>query len=798
MRVKDVVLLFIVLLTSATLWAKDASPAVTTDFSVPACRKGEYGTLTVHIAIPDTFHLYSMTKIKNGPKPLKIIVGNQLKPSGKWFAAVPQKGFDKNFNKEVFFYEKEVTYRRVFSCTQGGTVPIKVSGQICDEHNCLLFKKEAPVNITLAQGSPRAPHSVPPALQGAPVTETLTNATGSLGQNGIIGLIILAFLAGLGALLTPCVFPMIPITVSFFSKFQKESMKRAFLMASMYAGSIIVTFTLIGVAVSAIFGAVGMQALSSSPFFNLFLTILLIVFAFNLFGFFEIQVPTSVIASTSKKEMELNKDDSPLFKQLLGVFLMAVTFTLISFTCTVGFIGIVIAEAARGNWFFPAIGMLSFSVAFSIPFFFLALFPSWADKLKGKGGDWMVAVKVSLGFLEIVGAFKFLSNVDLIWRWGLITRPFVLTLWTALFGTTGYYLLRGFELPHSDSNVKKVGPIRMIFAVFFFAFAIYSSTAIRSTESMGGWLDGWLPPAIYPGTASEIDTETSGKSSHLSWIVDDIPKGVQEGKAKKKPLFIDFTGYTCTNCRYMESSVFPDRRVKPLLEKMVRVSAYTDADNEVNERQRQWQIDRFETAALPFYAIIDADSDEVLATFPSMTNNIDEFATFLQNGLQAYRERHSKQTAQTNVPAGQSKPVYQTFPSLLPQTQPPEFEHHWTLLNLWASWCAPCKEELKTIFPNIMKQAPDTLQFVTVAFDGDETEAAQAFVKQLHIRNSFFLKGPESVDEAEFPKEFGIDGSLPMTYLLSPEGKIVWMKKGEVTQKELQTALSKLPTDSHK
>jgi thiol:disulfide interchange protein len=261
------------------------------------------------------------------------------------------------------------------------------------------------------------------------------------------------------------------------------------------------------------------------------------------------------------------------------------------------------------------------------------VFPSWAEKLKGKGGDWMVAVKVVLGFLELAGAFKFLSNVDLIWQWSLVTRPFVLTCWVAVFSTAGLYLLRVFNLPLSDPEARQVGPIRMLFASALFALAAYSGSGIRDTRSMGGWLDGWLPPAIYPGQEADLATESAG---HLNWIVNDIPRGMAQAKKENKPLFIDFTGYTCTNCRYMEGSVFPKPSVRERLEKMVLVSAYTDCEQAACEKQRALQVSRFNTAALPFYAIIDPRDDRVLATHPDMSKSLTAYVAFLDSGLAAF------------------------------------------------------------------------------------------------------------------------------------------------------------------
>ena len=510
-----------------------------------------------------------------------------------------------------------MTHQRAFKVTAGEPgehlVNMVLKGQICNPKQCISIKEKLAPKLVIEAGEARADRTAAPTLAGEafpadrppPVLEGAEAAAHGAGDDGeppmgegIGSFLVIAFLAGLGALVTPCVFPMIPITVSFFSKFAKVSIQRSVTMASIYAGSIVGTFTLLGIVISLIFGAVGMQALSASAGFNIFLFLLLVVFAFNLFGLFEIQVPSWLISRSAQREQELSSDDGSLGRQAMGVFFMAITFTLVSFTCTVGFIGVVLAEAAKGNWFYPAVGMLAFSLAFSLPFFFLAVFPSWADKLKGKGGDWMVAVKVILGFIELAGAFKFLSNVDLVWQWELITRPFVLACWVGIFGAAGLYLLRVFNLPHSDES-RTVGPIRMTFAIIMVSLAVFSSTGIRDTKSMGGWIDGWLPPPVYPGQEHTAGGE-GGESEHLAWIVDDIPGALTKAQGENKPVFIDFTGYTCTNCRYMEMSMFPRKEIRSKLEQMVLVTAYTDCEQQVCEDQRDMQVERYDTAALPF------------------------------------------------------------------------------------------------------------------------------------------------------------------------------------------------------
>jgi thiol:disulfide interchange protein DsbD len=806
--------------------ADDPEVDVEAAFEPAAVRSGEATVLTVRAGIPEGYHLYSMTLVPEGPKRLMIKPPKDapLEPLGEWHAPKPAVEFDKEFKKNVEYYADKVAFQRAFKLTgepAGGAVEIGFKGQICNPKQCIIISEKRNVALALAPGDARPDRTSAPKLEGEEFPPDRPAPTG--GENmfmgsdpptdeGFLVFLLIAFAAGVGALFTPCVFPMIPITVSFFSKYSKVSLRRSLTMALIYALSIMITFTLVGVIVSAVFGAVGMQWLAASGGFNIFMTALLVFFAFNLFGLFEIRVPSGLIGRASQKEAELTSDDGSLPRQAVGVFIMGFVFTLVSFTCTVGFIGFVIAQAAEGEWFYPTVGMLAFSFAFALPFFFLAVFPSWADKLKGKGGDWMVAVKATLGFLELAGAIKFLSNVDLVWEWGFLTRPLALTLWVGIFLTAGLFLLRVFNLPHSDTTTKHVGPIRMFFAILVLALAGYSFTGIRDTKSMGGWLDGWLPPAVYPGQEAAA---ASGEGEHLPWIVDDIEKGMAKAREANKPLFVDFTGYTCTNCRYMEGSVFPRPEVRSRLEKMILVTAYTDGSDEVHDKQREYQVERFKTAALPFYAILNPHDDTVLAVHPDMTKDVPAYVAFLDSGLEKFEQvkpkdaqatesdtdgaqqgeadagaEHGGDTAEEEkIPtdiATEGAPVDFEFPELKGNAKIKLSSHRgkWVFVNFWASWCVPCRKELKNDFPPALASAPH-ITLLTVAFDGEDTEdAAIEFANDVKLWDHIVLQGGEDIEEAGLDEKFEVTSSLPLSYLIHPKGHISWMRKGSV-HKEL-------------
>jgi thiol:disulfide interchange protein len=458
------------------------------------------------------------------------------------------------------------------------------------------------------------------------------DAAKDLRSRGLFGFAWFAIIQGLLALLTPCVFPMIPITVSFFTKRDQKSGAAAVGQAGFFSLGIIFTYTAIGLALAAIAGPTGLAKLASSPWMNLFLMALFVVFALNLFGMFEIRVPTGLVSKLDARAQ------AGQMGTMFATILMGVTFTLTSFTCTTAFVGTVLIYAAHGVWFWAVVGMLAFATAFALPFFLFALFPRWLQSLP-KSGGWLNSVKVVMGFLELGAAFKFLSNADLVWGWNTVSRNLVLAAWIALALVAAIYLLGKIQLPH-DSSVERLGVLRMLFATSFFGVAFYLLIGLFGAPL--GELDAWLPPEESNGRAALLWRSGGAQKSAENVWIENYEKALHKARAEHTPVFLNFTGVTCTNCRWMEKNMFPDPMVKKELDRFVLAELYTDretpehkAEDEENAKR---QTDKFNSAALPLYVIISPD-EKTLDSFQSLTRDKQEFIGFLQRGASRFEQQ---------------------------------------------------------------------------------------------------------------------------------------------------------------
>ena len=374
--------------------------------------------------------------------------------------------------------------------------------------------------------------------------------------------------------------------------------------AALYGFGIVLTFTGLGSVLAAVAGAGGLNRFAASPWVNLAITAMFLVFALNLFGLYEIQLPVGLMSKLHAASRKRGAGSAA------GTLLMALTFTVTSLTCTAAFLGTLLVVAAQGEWQRPIAGLLAYSATFALPFVALAAAPQLVSQLP-RSGPWLARVKVVMGFLEIAAAMKFLSNADLVWSWGIFTRATVLVLWVITAVALAVYVSGLAVRPAA----RRSGVGRFASALAALGVAAWLATGLTGRRL--GELEAFLPP--------ELGHTASGE---LTWIVNDLDAAIAQARASKRLVFIDFTGYTCTNCRWMEANMFPRPEVRTALDGFVRARLYTDGQGELYERQQRYQEEQFKTVALPLYAIIDPDRHPI-ATFAGLTRDPAEFLKFL-------------------------------------------------------------------------------------------------------------------------------------------------------------------------
>jgi thiol:disulfide interchange protein len=616
-------------------------------------RPGSAFEIQVTAQIAEGWHLYSLTQ---PPPPIATRISV---PAGQPFALAgtiegppPHAAFDQSFGIETEFYEDSVTFVVPLTAAAdapGGKKKIRIDAyfQTCNDQLCLPPKTvpvelaidiagapvaAAPADSTTAQARPKgAGPAQPPAVPAAPAAAPGPGSTAATAsdssiwagqtapvqrQGSIWSFVWLAMTVGALSLLTPCVFPMVPITVSYFTKHAAGSRGKAVGQATTYMFGIILTFTALGMAMALLVGATSLNRFAASPWVNLLITGIFVVFALSLFGVFDLSLPPALV----------NRLDSLTRRQggsqTLGTLLMGLTFTLTSFTCTAPFIGTLLVMAAGGDWQWPLVGMLAFSTVFALPFFILALMPQWMSSLP-KSGGWLNSVKVLMAFLEVAAAMKFLSNVDLVWGWGFFTHDVVLASWVVIFVMMAIYVLGLFRFAH-DAPVGHVGIGRLTTSFLCGTIGLWLMTGLHGKAL--GELEAFLPP---PPASLKSGMATAEASNELPWIMNDYDQALGVAKRQGKRVFVDYTGYTCTNCRWMEVNMFTRDDVRRQMSRFVLVRLYTDGEGGIFQKQQQQQQDKYKTVALPYYAIENADGSPV-TSFPGLTRDPAQFVSFLQ------------------------------------------------------------------------------------------------------------------------------------------------------------------------
>jgi thiol:disulfide interchange protein DsbD len=637
--------------------------------------------------IPPPYHLYSSrppAKEANLPTTFTVIKQNGLKLVG----SLEEKGslrseYDPIFETDVYYYEKEVTFvQRLVVVGTPATIEALLRYQYCDEEQCFTDKKpiEIQVPVVASQASP-PPQQILPSQQPSlrrdtarvdssttpvlPVKEISPPAPEeprpSSSQGSLWWMFLKAFLFGLAAVLTPCTFPMIPLTVSYFTK-ASEGRKGFPVLALWYSLSILLIFWILGLLLTLLFGASAAYTLATNPWLNLLFFFILVAFGLSFLGLFEITLPASWGTATSKYA-------SP--RSLGGVFFMALTLVLVSFSCIGPLVGTLMIDMVGGAVWEPLVGMSGFGLAFALPFGILAGLPQLLQKLP-RSGDWMDTFKVTLGFLELALALKFLSNADLVWHLGILDREVYLTLWITLFLFLSLYLLG--KIPLKGASPSEIGVGRLLLSMGSFSLALYLFTGLWGAPLKA--FSGLLPPiheemgvrlvggnqvlslgtsCTYPPTRLYADKLQKHTPPDFCAFYD-LEEARQYAATVRKPLLIDFTGHTCVNCRQVESSVWSDPTIKRLMqEKFVLVSLFVDDATPLPEALSTPEGEKLYTLgdkwlytekfkygvqAQPYYVITDSTLQPLIPPM-GFTLDVERYADFLRAGLTAFETKYS-------------------------------------------------------------------------------------------------------------------------------------------------------------
>lgn len=613
--------------------------------------------LVIKAAIEDNWHLYSQGVPADGPIPTSFsfttsdnfeLVGDVTEEEGHTVD-------DPVFNMKIKFFEKNAIFKQRIKIID--RAPSSIEGEVefmvCDDANCL---PPTFVDLNFSISLPKAEKKVVDIAKEQKPKKKSSNKS-------LITIFIIAFFSGFAALLTPCVFPMIPMTVSFFTK-QSKSKAAGIKNAIIYGASIVIIYVVLGLLVSAIFGADALNALSTNVWFNIIFFLLLIIFAVSFLGAFEITLPSSW---GTKVDAQADRGG------IIGIFFMALALAIVSFSCTGPIVGTLLVEAAAGgSQIGPIIGMLGFSLALAIPFALFAAFPGWLNSLP-KSGGWLNTVKVVLGFLELALAFKFLSNADLVLQLHWLEREVFLAIWIAIFGALAFYLFGKIQLPH-DSPLTHISVGRLSLGLITLSFTIYMIPGLWGAPLN---LISAFPPAQHYSESpygvgfTKLDSGTASANSDHSDIPDgahlmpphnilafnDYDKGVAYAKKVNKPIMLDFTGHACVNCRKMEQNVWAKDKILPILKNdVVLISLYVDDKRKlpkgeevesklrpgkklkyIGQKWSEFQTIKFGANAQPFYVLMDLN-EENLNEPTAYTPDVDEYHLWLQQGISKFKK----------------------------------------------------------------------------------------------------------------------------------------------------------------
>jgi thiol:disulfide interchange protein len=638
--------------------------------------------LTFNGIIENEWHMYSQFTPDGGPLPLEITFKNQkgnYNLIGKAKEGKTTTAYNDVFEVNETFFVKSAQIQQEIALInpKTKTVEVEFNYQVCKQ-SCINIEKKFsfivpstasasspvvsadPIAKTSAEIDSIKEASLEPSLgpsnsMVAKSEQPISSVSQPESQKGLLSIFLIAFFSGFAALLTPCVFPMIPMTVSFFTK-QSKTRSQGIRNAIFYGIAIILIYVILGLIVTWIFGADALNALSTNVWFNIFFFILLVVFATSFLGAFEIMLPNSWA----------NKVDSQADRGgMIGILFMALALAIVSFSCTGPIVGTLLVEAASKGGIAPIIGMFGFSLALALPFMLFAMFPGWLNSLP-KSGGWLNTVKVVLGFLELALAFKFLSNADLVLQLHLLEREVFLAIWIAIFGTLAIYLFGKISLPH-DSPISHISVGRLSLGLVVLSFTIYMIPGLWGAPLK--LINAFPPPMEYSesplgfgsvgsNTSATVLPDGAKLGPHQIVVFDDYEKGLAYAKTVNKPIMLDFTGFACVNCRKMENNVWSDEQVLSILKnEIILISLYVDDKRElpksehfiskstgseietIGDKWTDFMISKYKTNTQPLYVLTDVNGNNLNATNPTISYvSVDEYENWLKVGIDNFKK----------------------------------------------------------------------------------------------------------------------------------------------------------------
>jgi thiol:disulfide interchange protein DsbD len=699
------------------------------------------------------WHMYSLTPVKgaNIPTTIKLADAPAVE-SYKVFQPEPRRAQDPSFNKVLETYEGSAVFlvqlQLKKDAAAGQTeLTLKPRYQVCDATHCIPpVTKTVAALLAIDSAAALSPAGAIPKGYAEPSAAPVETASAAVSQD-FAPFLAAAFGFGLLAIFTPCVFPMIPITVSFFLN-QKAG--ATIVQALVFCLGIVVLFSGMGLAATAILGPFGVVQLGSNPWVNGFIAIVFLIFGLSLLGAFELNIPSGILTRLDKASQQGG---------IVGTLLMGLTFSLTSFACVGPFVGPLLAASVQGGKLRPLLGMVFFSSGLATPFFLLALFPSYLKRLP-KSGGWMMRVKVVMGFVILAAMLKYLSSLDQVLQWNLLTRERFLAAWIVLFSMAGLYLL-GFLRLEGIKPDERMGLGRLLTGMAFLIFAI--SLVPGMFDKRLGELDGYIPVA-------------AAGESKLVWLKNQYREALARARAEGKLVFVNFTGYACTNCHWMKANMFTRPDIEAAAGNFVLVDLYTDGTDAESQANQQLEQSKFSTISIPFYAILDAD-EKVIASFNGQTRDAGQFLAFLQTPPD--RGRKGPAVADKATPLS-GAPITTLDGATF---DPNSLSGKVVVVNFWATWCVPCIQEIPG-FNKLHNQLKDKgVAVVGISMDDDDAPAkVKAFLVKHPMQYTVALGSDKLADQFQL-------SNYPVTLVFDRTGKQARRFEGFTPEASLEEAV---------